>query len=216
MRHIPLSGRAIRAGLVTSLTLLAAFASTSPAMADEGITAATTAASQLECQDPVLSQPFSGLKDYRDYVLAPGGDFSDPDGAGWQLFGGARVVDVVTPDGTAGGSLYMPSGSTAVSPVMCVDTTYPTARLWAQKLGGDGDVQFSVAYAGTKTELKPKAVGHFRGDHRRWKLSGDIHIKPDLAGKADGWRMVAFVLIAGGKNGEFQMDDLYVDPRMSR
>jgi hypothetical protein len=46
--------------------------------------------------------------------------------------------------------------------------------------------------------------------------SGDVHIKPELAGKVEGWRRVAFVLTAGGKTGEFQLDDIYVDPRMSR
>jgi len=110
----------------------------------------------------------------------------------------------------------MPSGSTAVSPVMCVDMTYPTARLWARTLGGDGDVSVSVSYAGTKTELSPQEVGHVKGDRQRWRLSGDLQIKPQLAGKADGWRKVAFVLEAGGKTGQFQVDDFYVDPRMSR
>jgi hypothetical protein len=216
MPHNPLSPRGLRMSLVTSLVALAAFASTSPAMADEEIVASTTAASQLECQDPVFSQPFSDLKDDRDYVLAPGGDFSDPSGGGWQFSGGARIADDTRPDGTTGGSLYMRSGSTAVSPVMCVDITYPTARLWAQKLGGDGDVRVSVSYAGTATEHKPKEVGHVHGDDRRWKLSGDIHIKPELAGNEHGWRRVAFVFVAGGNNGQFEIDDLYVDPRMSR
>jgi hypothetical protein len=216
MPNIQLSRRALRASLITSLTLAAALASTSPAMADDGLVADTTAASQQECQAPVLSQPFSDLKDNRSYVLAPGGNFSDPSGAGWQFFGGAHVVNDTMPDGTVGGSLDMPSGSTAVSPVMCVDMTYPTARLWARTLGGDGDVTVSVSYAGTKTELKPQDVGHVHGDKQRWKLSGDVHIKPELAGKDQGWRKVAFVLTAGGKTGEFQVDNIYVDPRMSR
>jgi len=216
MRHNPLSRRVFRVGLALSLSLVGAFASTTPAMADEGLVADTTAASQQECQAPVLSQPFSDLKDTRNYVLAPGGDFSDPSGAGWQFSGGARVMDDPRPDGSDGGTLYMPSGSTAVSPVMCVDMTYPTARMWAQTLGGDGDVTVSVSYAGTKTELKPQDVGHVRGEKGRWKLSGDVHIKPELAGKDTGWRKVAFVLTAGGKTGQFQIDDIYVDPRMSR
>jgi hypothetical protein len=216
MRHNPLSRRVFRVGLAVGLSLVGAFASTTPAMADEGLTANTTAASQQECQAPVLSQPFSDLKDNRDYVLAPGGDFSNPTGSGWQFYDGARIVDSTTPGGSAGGSLYMPSGSMAVSPVMCVDMTYPTARMWAQTLGGDGDVRFSVSYAGTKTELNPQDVGHFHGDRNRWRLSGDIHIKPELAGKGFGWRRVAFVLTAGGKSGQFQIDDIYVDPRMSR
>jgi hypothetical protein len=215
MRHTPFPRRALRGSLAASLTLVAVLASTSPAVADEAILAETTAASQQECQAPLLAQPFLDLNDNRHYVLAPGGDFSDPGGAGWQFSGGARIVNDTRPDGTTGGSLYMPSGSTAVSPVMCVDMTYPTARLWARTLGGDGDITFSVSYAATKTELKPQNVGHVKGDRRGWKLSGDVHIKPELAGKDDGWRKVAFVLTAGGKTGQFQLDGIYVDPRMS-
>jgi hypothetical protein len=215
MQYTLTSRGVARWGLAAGVALVAAFATTAPALADDGVVAQTTGASQQECQAPVLSQPFWGLRDTRHYVLAPGGDFSDPSGAGWQFFGGARVVDDIKPDGSVGGSLYMPSGSTAVSPVMCVDMTYPTARLWARTLGGDGDVNFSVAYAATKSELKPQSVGHVRGDRSGWRLSGDVHIKPELAGKDSGWRRVAFVLTAGGRTGEFQIDDIYVDPRAS-
>jgi hypothetical protein len=204
-----------RLGIAACVALGAALGTTAPALADDGLVANTTGASQQECQAPVLSQPFWGLRDTRHYVLAPGGDFTDPAGAGWQFFGGARIVNDVKPDGTVGGALYMPSGSRAVSPVMCVDMTYPTARVWARSLGGDGDVDFAVSYAATKSELKPQSVGHINGDRRGWKLSGDVHIKPELGGKSDGWRRVAFVLTAGGKSGEFQIDDVYVDPRMS-
>jgi hypothetical protein len=215
MRHSHFYRRVLSGSLAATLTLVAALASTSPALADEGTIAQTTAASQQECQAPVVSQPFSTFNDNRHYVLAPGGDFSDPSGAGWQFSGGARIVEDTRPDGTTGGSLYMPSGSAAVSPVMCVDMTYPTARLWARTLAGDGDVTFSVSYAATKTELRPQSVGHVKGDRKGWKLSGDVHIKPELAGKDEGWRKVAFVLTAGGKTGEFQLDGIYVDPRMS-
>jgi hypothetical protein len=215
MHHQPPTRRALRGALTASLALVAVLATTSSALADEGTIAQTTAASQQECLAPALTQPFWALRDTRHYVLAPGGDFSDPSGAGWQFFGGARIVNDIRPDGTTGGSLYMPSGSTAVSPVMCVDMTYPTARLWARTLSGDGDVTFAVSYTATKSELKPQDVGHIKGDRKGWKLSGDVHIKPELAGKDDGWRRVAFVLTAGGKTGEFQLDDIYVDPRMS-
>jgi hypothetical protein len=215
VRHIHFRHRVLSGSVAATLTLVATLASTSPALADEGTIAQTTVASQQECQAPVLSQPFSTFNDNRHYVLAPGGDFSDPSGAGWQFFGGAQIVQDTRPDGTTGGSLYMPSGSTAVSPVMCVDMTYPTARLWARTLAGDGDVNFSVSYAATKTELRPQSVGHVKGDRRGWKLSGDVHIKPELAGKDEGWRRVAFVLTAGGRTGEFQLDNIYVDPRMS-
>jgi hypothetical protein len=209
MPEVPFRRSVLRAGLAL-LALAAGAAPAAPALADDAVVATTTADSVQECRAPVFSQPFLSLKDDRDYVLAPGGDFSDPAGAGWQLSGGARIVD----DGGAGGRLYMPSRSVAVSPVMCVDMSYPTARMWAQTLSGDGDVHFAVSYAGTRSELEPKEVGHVKGDHGRWKLSGDVKIKPELGGKHEGWRKVAFVLTADDK-GAFQVDDVYVDPRMS-
>ena len=153
MHHHSVSHGALRWGLAAAGRAGGGIATTSPALADGGLVAETTGASQQECQAPVVSQPFWDLKDTRHYVLAPGGDFSDPTGAGWQFFGGARIVNDIKPDGTTGGSLYMPSGSIAVSPVMCVDMTYPTARLWARTLAGDGDVDFAVSYAATKSEL---------------------------------------------------------------
>jgi hypothetical protein len=215
MSHTIGARRIRRAGLAL-LACAASAVAAPPAQADDGIVADTTAASRQECLAPVFGNPFVDFKDRRDYVLAPGGSFDDPSGAGWQLLGGAQVVEDDSRDGTVNGSLLMPSGSVAVSPVMCVDMTYPTARMWARTIDGDGDVAFSVSYAGTKTQLKPQGVGHVKGDHGRWKLSSDVHIKPELAGKDDGWRKVAFVLTAGGKNGRFQIDDLYVDPRLSR
>jgi hypothetical protein len=216
MRHNPLSRRVRRVSQVIGLALTVAFASASPALADDEVTVQTTSASIQECQDPTFVQPFTGLKDNRHYVLAPGGDFSDPSGAGWQFDGGAQIVDDMRPDGTAGGVLAMPSGSVATSPVMCVDMNYPTARMWVRKLTGDGDVKVSVAYVGSKTASAPKEVGKVHGHGKAWGLSDDVKIKPELAGKYDGWRKVAFVFVAGGNDGDFRIDDFYVDPRMSR
>src|SRR3954454_8778170 len=148
--------------MVALLAVVASAVAASPAGADDALLADTTAASRQECVAPVFGHPFVDFKDSRDYVLAPGGDFDDPSGAGWQFFGGARVVRDDPREGTSGGSLYMPSGSGAVSPVMCVDMSYPTARMWARTLDGDGDVDFSVSYAGTKTQLRPQGVGHVK------------------------------------------------------
>jgi len=110
MPYIQLSRRARRASLLASLTLVSAMVSAVPAMADDdGLVASTTTASQQECMAPVLSQPFSDLKDNRHYVLAPGGDFSNPNGGGWQFFGGAHVANDTTPDGNSGGTLECPA-----------------------------------------------------------------------------------------------------------
>jgi hypothetical protein len=205
---------------VTTCTALAAsapaFADDTPVAADGTATAVTTAASNAECVAPTLFQPFTAFKDNRQYVLAPGGDFSDPAGAGWQLGGGAAIVDDTNPDGTVDGVLEMPSGAVVVSPTMCVDLDYPTARAWIRTVAGDGDVRVSVMYDAGKTARQPKEVGHAHGNKSGWALSPDLKIQPQLGGKQAGWRRVAFVLTAGGRASTFRVDDFYVDPRMVR
>jgi len=209
---------------VAGVVLCGAFASTAaPALADDGDAALpdqavskTTTASQAECQDPLLVNPFAPWGDLRDYVLVPGGEFSDAAGAGWQLRGGAKIVATQrneTPDSV----LDLPAGSVAVSPTVCVDIDYPTARLWSRTVSGSGFVAVAVAYQDTRTQYRPKLVDVLRNRGAGWSLSRDINIKPQLTGRAAGWRRVAFVFAAvGGRSSEFQLDDLHVDPRMSR
>jgi hypothetical protein len=188
-----------------------------PVPAIGAITANTTAASSAECMAPALTQPFTSWKDNRHYVLAPGGDFSDPSNGGWKLDGGAQIVNDASPDGTTDSVLSLPTGAVAVSPTMCVDLDYPSARVWVRNVVGDGNVNVSVIYDAGKSAQVPHAVGNFHGNKQKtWGLSNDVKIQPQLAGKQAGWRRVAFVLIAGGKSSEFRIDDFSVDPRMVR
>ena len=130
--------------------------------------------------------------------LAPGGDFNSLDGGGWQLAaGGADIIQEADPDGSSTRVLALPSGAVAVSPTMCVDLDYPTARAWVRNAVGGGDVDISVVYDAGKTANVPKEVGHLHGTKKAsWGLSPDVKIQPQLAGKEAGWRRVAFVLSA--------------------
>ena len=211
-----------------AITACAALTASAPALADvttddtapgtsNPVTATTTPASRAECTAPGLFQPFSSWKDSRNYVLAPGGDFTDPAGGGWQLERRRRGSSTTrNPDGTVDGVLDLPSGAVAVSPTMCVDLDYPTARAWVRGVAGDGDVDVSVVYDAGKSAQVPKKVGRMHGQEARVGPVRDVKIQPQLAGKQSGWRLVAFVLSAGGKDGEFRVDDFYVDPRMVR
>ena len=191
------------AACVALITSAPASAGSAPVAADGTVTAATTMASSVECAAPALLQPFSSWRDNRHYVLAPGGDFNDATGGGWQLGGGASVVDETDPDGTVDGVLDLPSGAVAVSPTMCVDLDYPTARTWVRNVGRDGDVNVSVIYDAGKSAQVPKVVGNLHANKQRtWGLSDDVKIQPQLAGKQAGWRRVAFVLTAGGDSGD--------------
>jgi hypothetical protein len=164
-----------------------------------------------ECAAAPMTQPFLTLGDPRTYVLAPNGHFSDTSGGGWQFASGAQVTGAGGVDG-ASGVLTLPPGGTALSPLMCVDLDYPTARLWSS---GGGSVNIKVVYPDTaKAKLDPKSVADIKGSTLpTWRLSSDFNMQPQLGGKLAGWRRVAFVLTNTSK-APVQVDDLFVDPRM--
>jgi hypothetical protein len=187
------------------LAVLFAGLAASPALA--GTTPVDTSA----CSDPQLSQPFLSFRDRSWYTLAPGESVDNFGGNGWTLSGGAQVITTQRADGQTGSVLDLPSGSKAVSPAMCVSSDYPTARALVRNVVGGEGVQFYVSYAGTNTAAKPKNTGQVHGQQNRWTLSGAVNVQP---GKTPGWQLVQFTLIPGGINSEFQIDNLWVDPRM--
>jgi hypothetical protein len=168
MRHLSSNGR--RLARAFAVTACAALAASAPALADTPIdadapaTAITTAASNTECAAPELLQPFASWRDNRHYVLVPNGDFNDQTGGGWQLAGGARILNDVQADGTTDSVLDLPTGAVAISPTLCVDLDYPTARAMIRKVVGDGDVAVSVMYDAGKTAQVPRSIGHTHGD----------------------------------------------------
>lgn len=187
------------ASLITALLALAAFASPS-----------------LACSYSGSKTVFSPWGDQRSYVLAPDGGF-EAGGSGWQLNHGAAVVDGNESyylNGAADSkSLSLPSGSSAVSPPVCMAIETPSFRLLARNTGDPS------------SELRVEAV---------YKLLGLIHTKTAgtiTAGST--WAptpSVSTVLtlstILGtlipsaieirftplDSRGQWQIDDVYVDP----
>ena len=94
------------------------------------------------CNVSALSQPFVPWLDLADYELAPGGDFES---STWTFTGGAKLVAGSEPyaaTGTLGSSsLSMPAGSSAQSPLACVDAAYPSIRFF---IAGKGSVAVNV------------------------------------------------------------------------
>ena len=72
----------------------------------------------------------------------------------------------------------------------------------------------SVAYAGTRTEEKPKNVGQIHGDHGDWTLSNPFNVQPQIAGHTEETRQVRFHFTAGGNRNDYRLSGLSVDPRM--
>jgi hypothetical protein len=103
---------------------------------------ATSLASVNSCDLTTLSQPFAPWLDFAKYELAPGGDFES---SAWTLTSRAELVAGSEPyaaTGTHGSSsLSLPAGSSARSPLTCVDATHPSVRLF---IAGQGSVAVSV------------------------------------------------------------------------
>jgi hypothetical protein len=172
-----------------------------------GVTSVDTSA----CTDPTLGQPFASARDNNWYTLVPGQSPGSFNGNGWTLSGGARVVPTTLGNGQTGSVLDLPSGSSAVSPSICVSSAFPTARTLVRNVVGGEGVQFYVSYEGTNTWQNPKNTGQFHGQQTSWTLSDPINLQPS---SQSGWQIVRFAFVPGGKNSDFQLYDFYVDPRM--
>ena len=174
--------------------------------------AATAASNTSQCTEGSFSQPFLPLKDSNWYTLAPGQSESGFNGSGWTLSGGAKIVTTKLPNGSTGTVLDLPSGSKAVSPVVCVTKEYPVARAYVDDVVGSEGVFFYVSYEGTNTWEKPKNTGQIHGQNGAWEAVTPVNLQP---GNASGWQPMKITLEPGGKTSDFEVYDLYLDPRLS-
>jgi hypothetical protein len=163
------------------------------------------------CNEEEFSQPFLYAGDSHYYTSLPGESADSFEGAGWQFSGGAQVVSEQLADGSTGPVLDLPSGSKAVSPVICVTQEYPTARALVRNVKGAEGVFFYVEYEGTNTWNHPKNTGQIHGNGTSWTLVTPVNLQP--ASTSD-YQYVRITLIPGGKTSDFELYDLFVDPRM--
>lgn len=172
----------------------------SPALADA-----------TSCTTPTLTQPFLSAGDTNLYTLAPGESADSFDGSGWTLLGQAKIVSTRLADGATGNVLDMPGGSVAISPPMCVDLTYQTARTMIRDTTGRGRVVFSVAYQDPSTGNWgfPQLGGWIGTSNADWTLSNTVNLQPS---NASGTQMVRFVFGSFVLGSDPQLYDFYVDP----
>jgi hypothetical protein len=175
--------------------------------------AAALAGEPTSCAGLSYSQPFAPFNDFNYYTLVPGGEFKSAS-EGWELSGGAKIVQTTRPDGTTGGVLDVPGGGQAVSPRVQVTLKMPTARVWVRDVTGAEGVAAAVAYEGTSTWSHPKNVGHVHGQQTSWTLSNPIQVQPQTAGSQEEPHTMRFVFNSGGKSNDTQLYGLWIDPRM--
>jgi hypothetical protein len=174
--------------------------------------AATGSVDTSECAAGAFSQPFLSFNDKNWYTLLGGQTEQGFNGAGWELSGGASIVTTTLPNGSTGTVLDLPSGAKAVSPKVCVTSEYPTARAFVRNVVGAEGVAFNVAYEGSGTWEKPKNTGQIHGANGAWATATPVNLQPT---RTSGWQPMRISLIGNGKTSEFQVYDLYLDPRLS-
>jgi hypothetical protein len=170
---------------------------------------------QAACSSP-LSQTFLKWNDSSYYTLATGGNMESS--LGLTLSGGASIVsgnESYYVGGTTNThSLKLASGSSATLPYMCVDSTYPNFRLFVRNTGSSASrLKVEVLYKTSTGVVKALTAGNLSTANTSWQLSAKLGIasgQVQLA--ADGTGRVAFRLTPADSVGNWQVDDLYVDP----
>jgi hypothetical protein len=200
-----------RGALLGTVAALAAGVVGPAGTASAGVLVKTTS----QCQSGTLSQPFSAWGDHASYELAPGGSL-EGGAQGWSLAGGAHVVSGNEPwkvHGSADStSLELPSGSSATTGTICVGLNTPTVRFFARKNSGllstltvSATVQLSV---GGSLTLPFGLV--LAGSS--WTPTASYLFLANLLPIIPGEYTPVTFHFAPLLGGDWQIDDVYVDP----
>ena len=171
------------------------------------------------CQENEASQVFAPWGDGADYVPAPEGDFESP--SGWTLNKHASLSAVNSPFSTGGSSLFLGEKGVAISPAMCVSTLHPTFRFFAVNgASAESKLEVEILYEGVDGKVKKLKVARLSGgDSWMPSLTIPLHVNMLAAASEDGFTAVAFKFKTHGaktKDGGWLIDDVFVDPFLSR
>jgi hypothetical protein len=163
--------------------------------------------------DPA-SQVFAPWGDYAYYTLVPGGSFESGTPS-WAMAGGAKVVpgneSFYVHSRSDSKSLYLPSGSSALSPTVCFGLGDWHARFFVRNAGsGGGSLKVDIVVKSLLGGLVSILDGGSVTAGGAWSPSPRIRLTLTNLCSLLGVRAVAFRFRAAG--GSFQVDDTYLDP----
>lgn len=171
------------------------------------------------CSGESESQTFAQFGDVNYYTLVPGGDFE----AGtfpWLNTGGAgRAVgnESYNVGGDAdSSSLSLPDGSSTTSPAVCANIYKPTLRFFARNTGSSSSrLNVDVYYPGLLGGLRSARVGTISAGPS-WGPTAErqLTVTNLLATLSLSRTVIAFRFSPADNNGEWSIDDVYVDPKM--
>ncbi|MGA2926170.1 MAG: hypothetical protein ABSG43_09275 [Solirubrobacteraceae bacterium] len=199
MSHLVFVHRSLRACLATAAVL-----TFTPAAAS-----AAQPATPASCSTPTLTQPFESWGDAHYYTLAPGQQPDNFTASGWTLKGGATLTTSRLVDGATGQVLVLPAGASAISPDVCVNSTFPSARTMIRTAPASAGVSFKVSYPGTSGF---QSTGELTGDGNGWTLSAPVSLQ--TAGLA-GWQLAQYEFVAGAHSANVAVYNFYLDPYSS-
>ena len=197
--------RPIRLGslLLAGLLAACAFALAGAAPANAGIIATGA------CDDAALSKPFAAWGDNRDYKLMPGGDFEGPL-QGWTVRGATAAGGGAQ---GSGGSLLLTPGDYVQTPTTCVNTSYPSFRMFSKTVKGLGTVLVSVVYKVPLLGQVGVPVGVVALNGREWSPTMTMLTASTVTGVlSNGTAQMAVRFTA--LTGNVAVDRIFVDPRM--
>ena len=199
-----------RLGVSVSACLLVLTASAGSAVA------APSAAPTAACSSGPTSTPFARFGDNADYTLVQGGSFeSGVDG--WSLTNSMIVAgnESYEVDGGSQSLAIQPDGL-AVSPAICVSTADPTFRFFARRTSGSwGVLNVSLRWTDFSGVSHTTTVASLQSGSA-WAPTPILQ----LAGALPLWRpgaalSVKLVFSPEQYGGAWEIDDVYIDPRMS-
>jgi hypothetical protein len=177
---------------------------------------AAFAGSAQACSYSGAQQVFKPWGDQNSYVLAPDGGF-ESGGAGWSLSGGAQVVAgnesySVNAVGDSR-SLALPAGSSAGSPPVCMSIDTPSFRLFARNTG-DPSSHLRVEAVYSLLGLIQTKVGATISAGPSWAPTQSISTVLGLSTIVGTLipSSIQIRLTPADSKGNWQVDDIYVDP----
>jgi hypothetical protein len=185
---------------------------------------ATTASAAGTCVFPVTSAPFQPWGDTSSYFLAPGGDFESTV-TDWGTAGGAAVVpgnEIYDVGGAGAGSLALPStAAVATTPTICVTSDAPVFRMMIKNNGNlghiDGQLAVYLNFTGADGKAQQVKIAALKVTSTGWTLSPRISFVQYLSTPLKtGYTSVSFTIKPNDTHGNWQIDDVYVDPWISR
>ena len=197
-------------GLIALVAFLAAAALMVTPSADAGLIGTAPASG---CG--TASKVFAPWGDNANYLLVPGGAF-EPGTPAWAMSGGAKVVGGNEPfyvhSRLDKNSLYLPSGSSALSPTVCFGLGDWHARFFVRNVGSaSGSLKVDVAVKSLLGLVSILDGGSVSGSGV-WAPSPRIGLTFTNLCSLLGVKAVAFRFRVVGSGAAFQVDDVYLDP----